>query len=218
MKIKSQKYISFVFNFQSWSFIASMHINTRRKAEKQKWSYWTSTMTLPWYSKLGFLVPNTVIVLGPCLNQNCVSILAKEDASHRTVWWAFGLGALRCVSVKSTTVIRSNHRKSIASVAGPAVIIHFVLSRFSCVWLFATLWAVACQAPLSEGFSKARILGVCKATILQFKNKLIKKTESWSEFPHPPPGIFPTQGSNLHFYVSCMGRRVLYHYHHLGSP
>lgn len=90
-------------------------------------------MTFPWYSKLEFLVPNTVIVLGPCLNQNCVSILAKEDTSHRTVWWALGLSALRCVSMKSTTVIRSNHRKSIASVAGPAIIIHFVLSRFSCV-------------------------------------------------------------------------------------
>ena len=30
-------------------------------------------------------------------------------------------------------------------------------------------------------------------------------------------GIFPTQGSNLRFYVSCFGRRVLYHQRHLGS-
>ena len=29
-----------------------------------------------------------------------------------------------------------------------------VLSRFSCVWLFATLCTVACQAPLSMGFSR----------------------------------------------------------------
>ena len=29
-----------------------------------------------------------------------------------------------------------------------------VLSRFSCVWLFVTPWAVACQAPLSMGFSR----------------------------------------------------------------
>ena len=28
-----------------------------------------------------------------------------------------------------------------------------MLSRFSHVWLFATLWTVACQAPLSMGFS-----------------------------------------------------------------
>ena len=29
-----------------------------------------------------------------------------------------------------------------------------VLSCFSCVQLFATLWIVACQAPLSMGFSE----------------------------------------------------------------
>ena len=29
-----------------------------------------------------------------------------------------------------------------------------ILSRFSCVWLFATLWTVACQVPLSMGFSR----------------------------------------------------------------
>ena len=29
-----------------------------------------------------------------------------------------------------------------------------VLNHFSCVQLFATLWAVACQAPLSLGFSR----------------------------------------------------------------
>ena len=29
-----------------------------------------------------------------------------------------------------------------------------MLSHFSCVWLFATLWAIAHQAPLSMGFSR----------------------------------------------------------------
>ena len=28
------------------------------------------------------------------------------------------------------------------------------LSRFSCVELFATLWTLVCQAPLSMGFSR----------------------------------------------------------------
>ena len=42
-----------------------------------------------------------------------------------------------------------------------------VLSCFSRVWLFATPWTVARQAPLSMGFSKQ---------------------EYWSEFPCPPPG------------------------------
>jgi len=54
-----------------------------------------------------------------------------------------------------------------------------VLSRFSCVWLFATLWTVAHQAPLSMGFSRKEYcsglpcLSVCQ-------------------------GIFPAQGSNRH--------------------
>ena len=43
------------------------------------------------------------------------------------------------------------------------------------VWLFATPWTVACRAALSMGFSRQ---------------------EYWSGLPFPPPGIFPTQGSN----------------------
>ena len=50
-----------------------------------------------------------------------------------------------------------------------------VLCCFSCVWLFETQWTVACQAALSMGFCRQ---------------------EYWSGFPCPPPGIFPTQGSN----------------------
>ena len=42
-----------------------------------------------------------------------------------------------------------------------------LLSRFSHVWLFATLWTIACQAPLSMGFSRQ---------------------EYWSWLPCPPPG------------------------------
>ena len=42
-----------------------------------------------------------------------------------------------------------------------------VLSRSSCVRLFATLWTVAHQAPLSMGFSRQ---------------------EHWRGLPCPPPG------------------------------
>ena len=53
-----------------------------------------------------------------------------------------------------------------------------MLSHLSCVRLFATLWTVAPQAPLSMGFSRQ---------------------EYWSGLPWPnPPGDFPTQGSNPH--------------------
>ena len=56
-----------------------------------------------------------------------------------------------------------------------------MLSRFSHVWLFAALWTVACQAPLSLRFSRQ---------------------EYWSGLPCPPPGDLPTQGSNL--YLLCL--------------
>ena len=48
-----------------------------------------------------------------------------------------------------------------------------VLSCFSHVWLCETLWTVACQAPLSMGFSRQ---------------------EYWSGLPFPPPGDFPNPG------------------------
>ena len=46
----------------------------------------------------------------------------------------------------------------------------WVLSCFSCVQLFVTLWTVAHQAPLSMGFPRQ---------------------EYWSELPCPSPGIAP---------------------------
>ena len=51
-----------------------------------------------------------------------------------------------------------------------------MLSRFSGVWLFVTLWRVAHQAPLSMGFSRQ---------------------EYWSGLPRPPPGDLPDPGIKL---------------------
>ena len=48
-----------------------------------------------------------------------------------------------------------------------------VLGRFSCLQLFATLWTVARQAPLSMGFCRQ---------------------EYWSGLPCPPPGDLPEPG------------------------
>ena len=45
-----------------------------------------------------------------------------------------------------------------------------VLSHFRHVQLFASLWTLACQAPLSMGFSRQ---------------------EHWSELPCSPPGDLP---------------------------
>ena len=48
-----------------------------------------------------------------------------------------------------------------------------MLSHFSCVPLFVNLWTVACQAPLSMGFSSQ---------------------EYWSGLPCPSPGDLPYLG------------------------
>ena len=49
-----------------------------------------------------------------------------------------------------------------------------VLNPFSCVQLFATLWTIACQAPLSMGFFRQ---------------------EYESGLPCPPPGDLPHPGN-----------------------
>ena len=56
--------------------------------------------------------------------------------------------------------------------------------------LYLTPWTGARQAPLSMGFPRQAY---------------------WSAFPFPPPGIFPTQGSNLCLLHLLLGRQILYH-------
>ena len=59
-----------------------------------------------------------------------------------------------------------------------------LLSHFSHVQLFVTLWTVAYQAPKSMGFSRQ---------------------EYWSGLPHPPPGDLPDPGMEpISQYVSCI--------------
>ena len=65
-----------------------------------------------------------------------------------------------------------------------------ILSHLSHVQLFATLWTIAHQVPLSMGFSK---------------------WEYWSGLPCPPPGDPPNPGDPTHdSCISCTGGRVLY--------
>ena len=74
----------------------------------------------------------------------------------------------------------------------------YMLSRFSRVRLFATLWTVARQAFLSIGFSRQ---------------------EYWSGLPCPPSGDLPNPGiKSVSLIPPAVGRQVLYHERHLGSP
>ena len=69
-----------------------------------------------------------------------------------------------CIRVSSTCVSTQAYRHTRACV----------LSRFSHVQLFSTHWTVACQAPLSMGFSRQ---------------------EYWCGLPCPPPGDLPNSGT-----------------------
>ena len=72
-----------------------------------------------------------------------------------------------------------------------------VLSRFSHVWLFATLCPVTCQTPLSMGFSRQ---------------------EYWSGLPCPPPGDLPHPGIELGSPASSASQADSLLLNHQGSP
>ena len=65
-----------------------------------------------------------------------------------------------------------------------------VLSHFSHVQLFETLWTVSQQAPLFMGFSRQ---------------------EYWSGLPHPPSADLPDPEIKTASFVSCIGWWVLSH-------
>ena len=65
-----------------------------------------------------------------------------------------------------------------------------LLRRFSRVQLFVTLWAVACQIPVSMGFSRRQSWSGCPS-------RRSSQPRDWT----------------LVFYISCLGRLVLYHSH-----
>ena len=70
-----------------------------------------------------------------------------------------------------------------------------MLSCFSCVWLFVSLWTVAHQAPLSMGFSRQESTGVSCHGLLQG----ISLTQGWNPnlimFPALAGGFFTTSAT-----------------------
>ena len=71
---------------------------------------------------------------------------------------------------KEQLIRAGNIRGKNPTLLGNIYSVLHVLSHFRCVQLFATLWTVAYQAPLSMGISRQ---------------------ECWSGLPYPPPGDFP---------------------------
>ena len=70
-----------------------------------------------------------------------------------------------------------------------------MLNPFSRVWLFATLWTIACQFLLSMGFSRQ---------------------EYWSQLPCTPPRDLPNPGIEPTFsFISCIGKWVFFIFYFL---
>ena len=72
-----------------------------------------------------------------------------------------------------------------------------MLSRFSHVLLFATLWTIACQVPQSMRFSRQ---------------------ECWRGFPCPPPGDLPNTGTEPESPVAPALQADSLPLSHQGSP
>ena len=117
-------------------------------------------------------------------NGNPLQCSCLENHRDRGAWWAAVYGVTQ-------TWTRLKWLSSSSSI-----LYICVLSRFSHVWLFATLWTIACQVPLSMGFSRK---------------------EYWSGLSCPLQGSYWPRDRNNVSYISCNGRWVLYHLRHLGS-
>ena len=111
---------------------------------------------------------------------------------------SFRMDWLHLLAVQGTLKSLLQHHRSKASILRCSAFFTVQLSHpYSHIQLFATLWTTSHQAPLSLGFSRH---------------------EYWSGLPCPPPGGLPPKDGTHVSWVSCIGRQVLYNYHHLGSP
>ena len=93
-----------------------------------------------------------------------------------------------------------------------------MLNHFSHVWLFVTLWTIACQAPLSKGFSVSESHSVVSNFL--WPHGLYSPWNSPGQNTGVGSlsllqGIFPTQGLNLGL-SHC--RWILYQLSHEESP
>ena len=111
-----------------------------------------------------------------------ISLQNNGFTVYISVFWAATPPAVSSLCMYNSSLIAFNLQESSINLSwlcllfSPTVGFYFracVLNHFSCVWLFAILWTVAHQAPLSMGFFRQ---------------------EYWSGLPCPPPGDLPDPG------------------------
>ena len=101
----------------------------------------------------------------------------------RAWWWVFIL----TLYAEQCLITSSSKEAKLLGLRAPQRAQVCALSHFSCVRLFAILWTIVGQAPLSMGFSRQ---------------------EYWGGLPCPPPGDLPNPRIEPASHVSCIGRWV----------
>ena len=148
-------------------------------------------------------VSNHKILLLPFLSFCFLNTLDKNSGRQHCSWKDATLQKWK-VSCQyySATCVRKWNKRGLCLysllIVSKSLLLLLLLNHFSCVWLFATLWTVTHQAPLSMGILQAKIL-------------------EWVAVPSSMGSSRPRDQTCIS-YVSCTGRWALYHWHHLGRP
>ena len=113
-------------------------------------------------------------------NGNPLQCSCLENPRDGEAWWAavYGVAQSRAwlkwlSSSSSSSSTRASSYFSFLTRKMKVSLHACIPSHFSHIRLFATLWTIAHQTPLSMGFSRR---------------------EYWSRFPYPPPGDLPDPG------------------------
>ena len=99
---------------------------------------------------------------------NTSSAQMKTRMFIKTQWPEKQLGEFKSLAHQREEILKTN-----SSLVHSSETLKHVLSGFSCIGLFATLWTIASQAPLSMGFPRQ---------------------EYWCGLPYPSPGNLPDPG------------------------
>ena len=185
----------------------------------QLW-WWKFTLTFPW--KTSFLGDGCLLGLSksssafkvqlkPLLpSLSCLALLAPSLRFPWHIQSTFILDACSLLLNLLWPMLTSPPQLSYKFLGGKKYLVHFChlhrmhAQSLSRVRLFATLWSVTHQAPLSMGFSRQ---------------------ENCHGLPFPTPGNFLTQGLNLHLLSLLYCRQILHCWAtgealsiHAGSP
>ena len=151
--------------------------------ERQK----STTGGLVTKSKLILLTTRQASTLrGELLGQRIATLFGKPQ----TKMVDYGTKEPSCLDLDANFLYRTKRRRWAGKVKK-------AMCELSCIRLFATPWTIACQAPLSMGFSSQG---------------------DWSGLSFPPPGIFLTQRLNPSFLGLLHWQADSLLLSHLGSP